>query len=198
MTKEEKKFIQSVRRRVANVAIGASTVHGAPEKTAETIRKFLADDVRKDGTRDKDALKINPLINAKSEKAFIKALNRATMDLDTFLQKEIKGEKSWGRARKCLNIFLRDFFYNRYLYDHYQLKKKRDLESWLEIPLDSHVAKGIKTDSAKNQNLPRWKTVIGLEKENSELYQCAAAKIAKNKYKTHRIHLDLVYWRQPN
>ena len=101
-----------------------------------------------------------------------------------------KGSQNWGSARKFLNIFLRDVFYSRYLCQKYNLYH---LEPWLEIPLDSHVAKGLRLeDNAKA--LPKWRTVIGLSPKENKIYQDFAEKVAVQKG-TFRVHLDLRYWR---
>ena len=48
--------------------------------------------------------------------------------------------RHWGAARKAVNLFLRDALCNRYLAEEFNLKKA---EAWMEIPLDSAVARGI-------------------------------------------------------
>src|SRR5712691_5811356 len=75
---------------------------------------------------------------ASSEKEFRSSLNQATR---RFLDYLPRGAKHWGAARKFLNIFLRNVVYNRFLCDHYRLLR---LEPWLELPLDSQVAKGLR------------------------------------------------------
>jgi hypothetical protein len=209
MKENEKEFIQKMQRRIANVAIGGSALHGAPKHTVKTIRKFLT------GSSQKGGLKIDPLIRADSEKKYIRALDTATTDLRKFVYKKIRKRRPWGSARKCLNIFIRDFFYNQYLNKHYQLKNNPDLESWLEVPLDRFVAKGLNADwkelkrnNPESPNLKavskeiilRWPGVeklkeTGQEKTGSKEYQSIAREIARFKYKTDRVHLDLYYWR---
>lgn len=80
--------------------------------------------------------------------------------------------------------------YNRFLCDEFKLTR---IEPWLELPLDSHVAKGLKRESG-GATLPRWKTVIGLDAKTNRLYQEFASGVAKSKGVA-RIHLDLYYWR---
>jgi hypothetical protein len=98
--------------------------------------------------------------------------------------------RHWGTARKCLNIFLRDVLYSRFLCDHYRFHR---IESILEIPLDSHVASGLKNE-VEGLDLPRWRTIKSLSPQASELYQTAARQVAKRE-RTHAVHLDLAYWR---
>jgi len=123
-----------------------------------------------------------------SEKEFRSALNRAT---NRFRDQLPRGAKHWGAARKFLNIFLRNVVYNRYLCKYYGLSH---LEPWLELPLDSHVAKGLR-DEEGGCSLPKWKTVIGLDRETNKRFQDFAILVAKKK-KTCRVHLDVIYWRR--
>ncbi|MFZ0692722.1 MAG: hypothetical protein WAN51_00975 [Alphaproteobacteria bacterium] len=97
----------------------------------------------------------------------------------------------WGTARKCLNIFLRGAFYNVLLRETYDLGT---LDEVLETPLDSHVAKGLKRD-APDRALPRWQTIIGLTPKDNALYQEVARDVARKRYHTYRVNLDLWYWR---
>jgi hypothetical protein len=80
--------------------------------------------------------------------------------------------------------------YDKYICQHYGLDI---LEPWMELPLDSHVAKGLKSEP-EGASLPRWHTVVGLLPEASLAFQRVASEVAKRK-KTHRVHLDLLYWR---
>lgn len=103
----------------------------------------------------------------------------------------IKSVKYWGAARKFLNIFLRDVVYCRYLCDEYGLSH---IVPWLEVPLDSHVASGLRAEPGGSK-LPRWKTVIGLKPDLNRIYQDFAAYVAAGKG-CERVHLDLIYWRR--
>jgi hypothetical protein len=94
----------------------------------------------------------------------------------------------WGLARKCLNLFFRDALYNFYLREAYDLGK---FEAELEIPLDSHVGKELRQ---RDRALPGWKSVIGLTPDQSAKFQESALRIARRE-STHRVHLDVVYWR---
>ena len=123
----------------------------------------------------------------RSEIAFAKELNAATNELEYSLP---EGAQHWGSSRKFLNIFLRGCLYNQYICKAYSLDR---LEPWLEVPLDSHIAKGLKRSAGRGQ-LPRWTTVIGLSQENSELFQAYASDFAARQ-KTFRVHLDLKFWR---
>jgi hypothetical protein len=102
-----------------------------------------------------------------------------------------RGAQHWGPARKFLNIFLRGVVYNRYLCDEYALA---GIVPWLEVPLDSHVALGLRSEPG-GLSLPRWKTVKGLDPTTSKRYQDFAADTAA-RIGCERVHLDLLYWRR--
>jgi len=124
----------------------------------------------------------------KSEAAFLRELEVATNQLSVRLP---TGARKWGSARKFLNIFLRGCSYNKYLCSHYKLHL---LEPWLEVPLDSHVAKGPKRIAGRG-NLPRWPGVIHLTPEDSALYQNCASEAARVDG-VNRVDLDVKFWRR--
>ena len=157
-------------KRAANGAVGPSTIRGmAPKGTAKIIKDYLRGvDIR--------------TIKADSESGFLKKLDALTEGLVTTLP---HGSKHWGMARKCVNIFLRNCLYNRYLCSYYKLEL---LEKWLEVPLDSHVGKGL-IAQPEAIALPRWKKVKKLTREESDQYQNFALALAKKK-NVSRIHLD--------
>jgi hypothetical protein len=101
-----------------------------------------------------------------------------------------KSGRAWGRARKVVNIFLRDVVYNADLRNHYELRRVR---AWLEIPLDSHIAKGLRAEP-EGAALPRWLGVKYLTPEVSKTYQGVASAVAK-RYGVCRVDLDVYYWR---
>lgn len=159
-----------MQKRAANGAVGPSTIRGmAPAGTAKTIKDYLR------------GVSINSL-RSNSEANFIKKLDAVTEELLTILPFDAK---HWGMARKCINIFLRNCLYNRYLCNYYKLQH---MEEWLEIPLDSHVGKGL-IAYCQNVELPDWETVISLSRDHSRQYQQAALSLAKEKGVA-RIHLD--------
>lgn len=147
-----------------------------PKGTVRAARKFLAN------------LALSKF-RLKTAKEFQAALDHST---DEFVKYLPRGAQNWGPARKFLNIFLRNIVYNRYLCDHYRLGR---IVPWLEVPLDSHVARGLRGEPG-GKKLPRWRTVIGLESYTNRIYQEFAAKVAAGKG-CERVHLDLIYWRRP-
>ena len=100
-----------------------------------------------------------------------------------------KSGRSWGLARKLLNIFLRDSLYTGYLNKAYGL---RAAERFLEIPLDSITAERIRE---RMPELPRWPGVRHLGPELSAAYQAAALRLAA-KQGVRRVHLDAYWWGQ--
>jgi hypothetical protein len=97
--------------------------------------------------------------------------------------------RPWGASRKAINLFMRDVLYNQYLSNHFDLQS---IESWLEIPLDSAVAKGLKLEDKKAE-LPRWPGLKNLEPHMSEKFQDFASKQADLKGIA-RVHLDIYLW----
>jgi len=169
------RFINVLRRREASISIGPSTARNmGPAGTIQDAREYLG------------SLKLKTFAR-RTEEEFQAELDRAT---DRFLSHLPEGAKYWGAARKFLNIFLRGAVYNRLLCEHYDLYR---IEPWLELPLDSHVAKGLRSEKS-GHDLPRWKTVIALDRDMNRLYQTFASQVARQK-NIHRIHLDVLYWR---
>ncbi len=171
-----KELIDALRRRVASTSVGPSTARKmGPKGTIKTAREYLA------------GLKLESF-KRKTEGEFRVVLDNAT---SRFVGHLPKGAKHWGAARKFLNIFLRGAVYNRFLCKRYNLY---GIEPWLELPLDSHVAKGLRKEEG-GENLPIWKTVIGLDRDVNQEYQEFATEVAKGK-NTYRVHLDVLYWRR--
>lgn len=102
------------------------------------------------------------------------------------LQVKLPG-RSWGFARKSLNVFLRDCLYNVYLREQNHLDQA---EYCLEIPLDSIVAEKIREC---DRFMPRWRNIRDLDCHTNEFYQVLAAEIAENEGYA-RVHLDAVWW----
>ena len=168
-------YITYMRERQASTSVGPSTARGmGPPGTIKAAREFLK------------ALDL-ARFKKRSAAAFSNELDQATEELMTALP---KGARHWGSARKFLNIFLRGCCYNKYLCEHHELGS---LEEWLEIPLDSHVARGLKRDSASK--LPRWPGVVHLTSDVSSAYQAAAVQVSR-KDSIYPVHLDIRYWRR--
>lgn len=188
LMKMDKGFCEWVLKRTAQTSIGASTVHGNPEGTAAGAREFLG-----------NVGLLTKFGQCGNESVFLDLLNKKTRNLQAKLPERPGGEKSsWGLARKCLNIFLREAFYNRYLFEYYKLEK---LEPWLELPLDSHVARGIKS-RANDSRLGKptaFPGVGGVTPAINKEYQDLAEQLLENcpqcKPFKFIVHLDLLFWR---
>jgi len=171
-----KELIDVLRRRIASTSVGPSTARGmGPKGTIKAAREYLASfDLAK--------------FAKKTERAFQAKLNQATL---RFMNHLPQGAKHWGAARKFLNIFLRGAVYHRFLCEYYNLYRT---ERWLELPLDSHVAKGLRGEDG-GKLLPRWRTVIRLDRKTNQRYQEFATGVAR-RIDTYRVHLDILYWRR--
>jgi hypothetical protein len=177
---------------IANTSIGPSTIRNLIEPN--TINKIRTSLKRINLKKFFFALK--------SDVEYTKFLDKKTKLL---VQSSNFKDNSWGSARKCLNIFFRGICYNAFIprfYDYKLGTKSYDaLIDKLEIPLDSHVAKGLLKDAKKykisTEGIPSWKGVKHLDENQSKLYQALAIQVAK-KHKTLPVHLDLFYYRNEN
>jgi len=168
-----KDFITTLQRKVAFTAVGPSAVRGQGSGVLRVSQDFLA----------QMSLGRIPKSN---EKRFHLWLDRQTeLLLDSLPIKN----RPWGAARKAINLFLRDALYNQYLSKQFKLQS---IESWLEIPLDSAVAKGLKLQSKRGE-LPRWPGLKNLKPNISEVFQVFASKQAHLKGIA-KIHLDMYLW----
>ena len=157
-----------IQRREAFAAILPSTVRNqGASGVAEAAREFLSQmDLRPFGT--------------KKQAAFAGILEKETGALQKALPKKAR---TWGLARKALNIFLRNCLYNHYLRTKFQLDQA---EQFLELPLDSFVAKALR---GKDENLPPWRGVKRLKLGDSTRFQKYASRLAQSEGYA-RIHLD--------
>lgn len=167
------KTIEYLIIRTANLAIGNSTLRnqGAAGVT-KIARDYLA---------TIDLKKLTPT-------DFNAELDRLTDDLKS---KFPAGAQNFGAARKAINIYLRDCLYNKYINKKYSLDSIQNL---LEVPLDSHVANGLRATKYKTC-LPQWDAIIRLTKSDSDKFQKYAECIA-NDLSCNRVDLDIYLWRQ--
>lgn len=167
-------FYKTLQRFVAVESIGVSAMRGQITGTMHAAQNYCA------------ALDLSKYSNL-TESEFKSKLNEDTEGmLDAF---GFDRFRPWGTARKAINLFFRGALYNKYLSEKYNLTS---IEPYLEIPLDSAVAKGlIKRDT--NRVLPNWYGLSYLIKEDGEKYQLVALGEAK-KEGINRVHLDMFLW----
>lgn len=168
-------YISKLQVRTAKLAVGASTLRSQGAcGMVECARNYLK------------TVNLKILKSVTSERQFQSFLNRHTKVLSLRFPEGGKG--NWGAARKCMNIFLRDCLYNVYLAEAYRLK---DIENWLEVPLDGDV--GRQLHSRRKTLQGRWETIKHLTPERSKQYQAAALNLSKTMDMA-RVHLDVEFW----
>jgi len=118
---------------------------------------------------------------AANEAKYLEMMDKAT--------KKLEGSLYWGSARKALNLYLRSCLYNHYLRREFRL---RQVEPFMEIPLDSIVARGLRR-MAGRRILPQWPNLKWLTPEVSKEYQEFAKREAR-KVGLARVHLDVFIW----
>lgn len=117
---------------------------------------------------------------------FLRWLDRKTEQLR---KRFPQGGQRWGPARKAINVFLRLACYNVYMREKHQLDA---VEAYLEVPLDSTVAKTLATEAGRGV-LPCWRGVKNLDAQASQKYQAFAQEYAAQR-RIPRVHLDpLIY-----
>lgn len=169
---KDKNFLQDIQRYIAITTIGPSTLRNQGSKgVIKAAQKYLA------------KIDLN-IFQTNIEVDFLKTLDRETEKLKTAFPME---SQHWGAARKALNIFLRDIFYNRFL----SCKVKFN-EEWMEIPLDRLVATALKRIGKRGQ-LPPWPGLNQLNPETNHIFQVFAKDVASKEGIT-RAHLDVILW----
>ncbi|SIS46978.1 hypothetical protein SAMN05421789_101411 [Kaistella chaponensis] len=180
---KQSEFLLQIHKRISIISVGASALRN---QGASGIIKIARDYLYQ--------IDINEFVNAlETESSYKLFLNVHTKRL---ISNFPENGKSWGAARKGLNLFFREIVYNKFFSDQYNFPKDL-LEfnkkfNFLEVPLDRDVALGIYNET--DMILPKWKSIKTLTQDISDLYQGAAHKIAK-KEKTAKVNLDLKYWR---
>ena len=166
-------FIQAVQSRVARISVSASATRGNGAGVVAAGRSFLA------------RLPLTAFANSRPS-VFHQRLDAATNELSISLP---AGARSWGLARKLLNIFLRDALYTTYRADAFKLQK---VDALLEIPLDSITAGRLRKEAGRRK-LPGWPRVKHLTPEVSKSYRLFAAQFAATKGIA-PVHLDAHWW----
>lgn len=171
-----KSFLATMQHAVAVFAIGPSALRNQGESgVIDAAREFLAQ------------LDLSSYMVKKREE--FEVLHNSTTEI--LIQALPKKAQNWGAARKAINLFLRDILYNTYLAKRYQFSM---IEKWLEIPLDSAVARGLRKRSNRGE-LTSWPGLKNLSMEVKFLFQSFAEELA-NKRGLARVHLDIYLWLQ--
>jgi hypothetical protein len=98
-------FIQAVQSRAARISVSASATRGNGAGVVAAGRSFLS------------RLPLTDFATSRPE-VFRQRLDTATDELSAAMP---ANARSWGLARKLLNIFLRDALYTTYLADAFKL-----------------------------------------------------------------------------
>lgn len=167
-------LLQAIQEFAAIEAVGTSAVRGQPAKTKKVIQKVLM------------AADLNA-IPRRSQPKFEKWRNQLT---ECVQRKLPNPDKPWGIARKAVNLFLRDCFYNHYLREEYGLAA---VEQWLEVPLDGVVSRAFCREAGRGE-LPRWRGLGRVTPGDSVRFQEFAKWLAGRVGLQARIFLDNVVW----
>ena len=166
-------FIVTMQRRTGVTAVGPSALRGQGAGVLKATQNYLG------------SIELSN-IPATNQEEYNKWLDAHT---ETILSILPIRNKPWGAARKALNLFMRDVLYNRYLCDHFGIRK---FEKWMELPLDSAVAKGLKK-LAGRRRLPPWPGLKRLKEDTSQIYQSFATEYSRTRGIS-RVHLDIYLW----
>ena len=158
--------------------IGPSTLRNqGASKVNEAAIEYLSSLNLKEFSVDKEA-------------DFLAQLDKHTEILRTKLP---KGAQNWGTARKALNLFLLQSFYDKYLSKKFDLDK---IEYFLEVPLDKDVATSLQQADKDKIILKKWKSIKSLTSDQSDTFQKVAALYASRwKPPMAKAHLDMIFWR---
>jgi putative transcriptional regulator len=190
----ERENVNRIQKRVADISITTSVVWGIGFKGALAVsRKFVAE------------LDLSELGQARDEHAFIAMLDKKTGELQLRLQEQRGRQASarstdaklWGSARKVLNVFLCEAYFNRVLEPFYGLRK---LANWFEIPLDKQTVSAVrrKAEQFGLQGPPPFPGIKWLDRETSLKYQALAREIATEMLLPARIYFEVVTWAAAN
>ncbi|MDA2915999.1 hypothetical protein MYX64_04030 [Nitrospinae bacterium AH_259_B05_G02_I21] len=168
--------INLIQKRIANLSIGSSTLRGQGRNAGRIAISYLKN------------MDLGEFSNINNELELMNKLNTHTKSLKKQLP-----NRSWGAARKAVNIFLFQVVHDIYLSEAYNLK---DIIAFLEVPLDNPNAIRL-VKEARNRNLKlHWRNIKNLNKEDSDRLQEFAKQYAKDKYSCERCYLDLYFWRE--
>lgn len=178
----DNEFLKLIQRRLSEISIGSSALRNQGAKgIIRLTRDFCYNQIKLDDFKEQIL-----------DKTFSKYIDKLTTQLVN--EYPIEG-KSWGAARKGLNLFFRELVYNHYVHKYLNLPSNRTEEinflNQLEVPLDNFVAKGLKNEF---DELPKWNSIKNLTPVDSRVYQKRALDLA-SKMGFARIDVDLEFWR---
>lgn len=174
MSAPNQSLAQAIKKRIAVVAVGPSTARGQGAPGVVGAARAALEFVRLERFSTRD------------QRAFDRALDAETRRVMASLPAKAR---SWGLARKCLNMFLRDCFYSHDLRRAFKLGVA---ERRFEVPLDAVVARGLRKHG-RDRRAPRWPGVKRLTPELSAEYQAIAADLSR-RMRISRVHLDTFLW----
>jgi hypothetical protein len=171
---ENNELIELIQKWVARGSVGSSTVRGQPKGTIDKSIEYL------------QSVDLQSFSEAENEEEFKVLLDKATNKLEDVLP-----SKSWGMARKVLNIFLLHATQNITLNKKFGLDR---IIPYLELPLDNPNAKRlIKLAKPEGKRLV-WKKISSLKPEENLGFQ-EYAKLYAKKRGIERCYLDACWWR---
>jgi hypothetical protein len=163
--------IKNKLKRIIKESVTSSTARSQPSGTVGVTHKFLS---------EIDLFEIDV--------AFTDGKYQEFLDNKTNLLAQRLPSKSWGHARKFLNIFLLKIEDSFLLAK--EMKSHNKIKLQLEVPLDGKVGKKL---VELNPNLPKWVKIQSVTSEINQKYQSYAKELANSKG-TSRIALDDIFW----
>lgn len=165
------KKIEYKLNRIIKESVTSSTARKQPTNTIQVTHSFLK------------TISLSDIDKSLNQDDFQKFLDDKTQELS-----ELLPSKSWGHARKFLNIFLLKVEDSLLLAQN--LKNHKNMKSLLEIPIDKKVAKSL---IVLNNSLPTFYSIHKVTPEINKQYQDSASKEGK-KMNSERVELDDIFW----
>lgn len=178
--KSDEHKLSLYQERLSRITVTSSSARGQPVGTIVAAQNYLS------------RVDLSTLGKLNDSADFETVLGQWTTSLCRRLE-----TKSWGHARKFLNIFLymcsRDFEIRK----QYRLNR---FDKVLEIPLDRHVAEGLvafeRCVAHGGRTKLTWTTIGALDEQKNAAFQAIASMLARQ-LNLHRAELDLKLWRRP-
>jgi hypothetical protein len=181
---DRKQKLRHLQRYLANIAIGPTTLRkqGPPGVRIAAI-EFLAKKVDLRRLRGTNPRQYTDVLDGWTKK-LMRSFPRGA-------------RRNFGAARKALNLFMVQAYFNRELAAQYGLRR---FANFIETPLDLRAASKIRRRAQENcgrHTLPRWQGIKNLAPQVSQQYQVQARKLAKQ-WALPRGELDIVLWPADN